>query len=306
MLVGFDKSTIHFCEPNRPNAWPAGYDQSLLYPIVALTLWQQSLIVLTQGFPSSGTGNSPAQYTFAQIQAAEPCISRGSVVTTLAGVYYASANGLVALNYFGAQNQTLTVVTRKSWLEEFKARSLIACRHRAQYLAVNGTGVGFIIDYAEQRLGVVSISTCVDVISVWNDVFTDATYMIASNKVYLWDSELTKSLVYSWKSREFWMAAPTTLGACQVTLDQSVTNPAPPGHVMPATDLVLPDGVNALCRVFAGDKLQLVLEQKLTKPTMIFRLPSGFKSFAYQFELVSRVPISSVELASTMKELKGV
>jgi hypothetical protein len=44
----------------------------------------------------------------------------------------------------------------------------------------------------------------------------------------------------------------------------------------------------------------------LDQDRMIFRLPGGLKAFCWQFEIVSRVPIFSVELASTMKELQGV
>src|SRR4029079_7516877 len=81
MMVVFSGNTVHFCEPDRPNAWPAGYDQSLLYQIVAMGVWQQQLMVLRSVFPSSGAGNRPDQFLFSQIQTAEPCISRGSMIT---------------------------------------------------------------------------------------------------------------------------------------------------------------------------------------------------------------------------------
>jgi hypothetical protein len=44
----------------------------------------------------------------------------------------------------------------------------------------------------------------------------------------------------------------------------------------------------------------------LDEPRTIFRLPSGLKAFNWQFEIVARVPVHSVELASTMRELKTV
>ena len=310
MLVGFSDETIHFCEPDRPHAWPAGYDQSLIYPIQALAVWQQSLVVLTTGYPSTGSGNSPSQFVFAQVQTPEPCIARASVVTDLAGVYYASPNGLVALNYFGAQNQTLSNLTREIWQKRFHAANIIACRHRAQYLAINGTGMGFLIDYTEQRMGICALSPFVDVISVWNDVYTGEAFMMANNTVYRWDSMNTPSLIYRWRSREFYMAAPVSLGACQISLDPAVEAPAPhdvippPGSGMSA--LQLPPGINALFRLFCGPSQQLVHEQWLQQTRCIFRVPSGRKAFNWQFEIVARVPIHSVELASTMRELKGV
>jgi hypothetical protein len=311
MLVGFTESTVHFCEPDRPHAWPAGYDQSLIYPIQALAVWQQSLIVLTSGYPSTGSGNSPAQFVFAQVQTPEPCIARGSVVTDLAGVYYASPNGLVALNYFGAQNQTLSNLTREIWQKRFQAAQIIACRHRAQYLAVNGTGMGFLIDYTEQRMGICALSPFVAVISVWNDVYNGDAYMMGGDStVYRWDSMNTPSLIYRWRSREFYMAAPVSLGACQISCDPAVEAPAPHDVVPPPASgmdsLVLPPGINALFRLFCGPSQQLVHEQWLQQTRSIFRFPSGRKAFNWQFEIIARVPIHSVELASTMRELKGV
>jgi hypothetical protein len=310
MLVGFTGNTIHFCEPDHPHAWPAGYDQSLLYPIVGFAVWQQNLVVLTQGYPSQGTGTSPGQFFFSQLQAPEPCIARGSIVTDLAGVYYASQNGLIMLNYFGMQNQTLSNMTRNLWLTLFQANQIVACRHRAQYLAINGTGSGFMIDYTEQRMGIVRLSPFKDVVSVWNDVYTGDAYMCADGIVYLWDATTSPSpLNYQWRSKKFYLPAPVSLGACQVSLSPyvgSYVNPPapPPEHIPPM--VALPAGINALFRLFVGPSADMVLEQHLTQPRMIFRLPSGLKAFLWQFEIVACVPVHSVELASTMRELKKV
>lgn len=188
MLIGFSGNTIHFCEQDRPHAWPAGYDQSLMYVIVGLAVWQQSLVVLTKGYPSMGAGSSPASMQFSTVQAPEPCIARGSIVTDLAGVYYSSQNGLIMLSYFGMTNQTLSNMTRNIWLTEFQAEKIVACRHRTQYLAINGTDKGFLIDYSEQRMGVVNLSTFLDAVCVWNDIYTGDAYICAGQKVYLWDA----------------------------------------------------------------------------------------------------------------------
>lgn len=312
MLVAFTGNTVHFCEPDRPHAWPAAYDQSLQYNIVGFGVWQQSLVVLTEGFPSSGQGNSPSNFVFSPVNVPEPCISRGSIITDLMGVYYASQNGLVMLNYFGMQNQTLTTVTKNIWLTAYQAASLIAARHRSQYLAINGTGTGFLIDYAEQRLGFMNLNTFQNVTCVWNDVYTGDTYVMAAEKVYRWDSQNTGPLTFRWRSKQFYAPAPASLGACQISLDPAVTNPAPANPTPPPMDngdtsLALPAGINAIFRLYAGpDGENLIMTQYLTEPRMVFRLPSGFKSFDWQFEIVSRVGIRSVELACTMRGLKGV
>jgi hypothetical protein len=226
------------------------------------------------------------------------------------GVYYASQNGLVMLNYYGMQNQTLSNMTKNIWLSEYKAASLIACRHRAQFLAINGTGVGFIIDYSEQRLGFMKLNTFNEATCVWNDEFSGDAYIMSGKKVYRWDSPNTDSLVYRWRSKKFYTPAPVSLGACQICAEPAIATPPTPGAAPPLdngdSSLVLPDDTNAVFRLYAGSDQTLILTRKLDKPTDIFRLPGGFKAFDWQFEIVSRVAIHSIELASTMRELKGV
>jgi hypothetical protein len=310
MLIGFTGNTVHFCEPNRPHAWPAAYDLSVQYQIVALAVWQQSLMILTQGYPSSGTGNTPANFVLSQIQVAEPCIARNSVVTDLLGVYYASQNGIQVLTYFGIQNQTLQLMSKNIWMNKFEANSISACRHRQQYLAVIDDGTGFIIDYAENRLGLVQLSTVDGVVSVWNDVYTGDAYMMQKEKVYLWDGPYEPPLAYRWKSKEFYLPAPVNFAVVQVSMSDYVYGlPAPPiinplASPINVGETELPDGALAIFRVYFH--YQLVYQTWLTSPRPIFKLPSGYKGFTWQFEIVARVPIYSIEIATTAQELKGV
>lgn len=319
MLVGFTGNTIHFCEPNRPHAWPAAYDQSLGYVIVGFGVWQQSLVVLTTGYPSTGAGNSPSNFIFTEVRVPEPCISRGSIITDLMGVYYASQNGLVMLNYFGMQNQTLSTVTKNIWLNTYRAASIIACRHRSQYLAVNGSGVGFLIDYSEQRLGFMNLSALNGATAIWNDEYTGDAYIMGSDKkVYRWDSQNTTQMNYRWRSKQFYGAAPVSIGACQISIDEDILTATPatiPGSLSNAdSTLVLPANVNAMVNIYAGlaaeddnpSSMSLILNRNLTQPREIFRVPGGFKAFVWAVEIVARVRVFSVELGSTMKELKNV
>lgn len=313
MLIGFTGNTVHFCEPDRPHAWPAQYDQSLQYEISGFGVWQGSLIVMTAGFVSSGSGNSPSNFLFTQLRVPEPCIARGSIITDLMGVYYASQNGLVMLNYFGMQNQTLSMVTKNIWLTTFDASKIIACRHRSQYLAIlnDGSGTGFLIDYSEGRLGMTQLNPFLGATCVWNDEYTGNAYICAGGVVYLWDSPTAGPLNFRWRSKLFYTPAPVSLGAVQISLDPSITTAPPSPNPIPLnngdTSLVLPDGINAVFNCYAGtDGLDMVYSRNLTRVREIFRLPGGFKAFDWQFEVVSRVGVRSIEVASTMEELKGV
>ena len=310
MLAGFTDSTVHFCEPNRPHAWPAAYDQSMQYPIKGFGVWQQSLVVLTEGFPSTGSGPNPSNFIFTQVRVPEPCIARGSIVTDLLGVYYASQNGVVMLNYFGMQNQTMSMMSKNIWLTQYHAANIIACRHRSQYLAINGTGTGFLIDYSEQRMGIMPIDPMKDAVCVWNDEYTGDAYIISNGIVYRWDSPNTPRMSYRWRSKQFYTPAPISLAALQISLDPEVATVIPPESPPMCNDdpgMALPSGVNAICNVFAGpDGQYLIATRNLMTSRELFRVPSGFKAFGWQVEVISRVGIRSIELATSMKELRGV
>lgn len=310
MLVGFTNNTVHFCEPNRPHAWPAGYDQSVAHDIVALAVWQQSLIVLTQGPPSTGSGTSPASFTLQQVQVMEPCIARGSVVVDMAGVYYASQNGLIELNFYGMTNQSLKTLTKNTWLNDFSAASIVAARHRASYLAINGTGTGFIIEFTEDRLGIVNINTFSNAVCVWNDPYTGVTYICADKIVYEWDAAGAGTLNYRWRSKKFAFPAPENFGAMRVSLGIEVLDPPPVGVTIPLDNgdsrLVIPNDCNAVMHWYRGDDSTLMMTKKLTQQNTYVRLPAGYKDHTHQFEIVSRARIFSVEVATTNQELKNV
>lgn len=307
-MVGFTDNTLHFSEPNRPHAWPASYDLSVGFPIIGLAVWQQSLMVLTSGFPSQGSGTSPLGFSLSTIQVSEPCVSRGSIVVDLLGVYYASQNGLVQLNYYGINNQTQPIISRKQWLSDFEARNLIACRHRtSQFLAVNGTGEGFLVDTTEGRQGVMRLNTFYTADCVWNDNYTGDSYIMAEKIVYRWDSPDAEVMNFRWRSKVFNLPAPKNLGAAQINAAPGIGTV--PGTVtLPPLDntdplLVLPDGENCVFKVWADGAL--VFTRNIREPIDIFTMKAGFLAFEWQFEILSRVEIYSVELAANMRALKN-
>lgn len=307
-LAGFTGRDIHFSEPNRPFTWPDVYDQTASYDIVSLAVWQQYLFVLTKGFPSAGSGNAPSNIVFTQSQIPEPCISRGSVMVDFSGCFYVSHNGLIHYTGYAIENMTANMVEKNEWFMKYRASHIIAARHRTQFMAVNGSDTGFLIDYAEARLAFQDLSYLGGVDCIWNDEKTGDTLLCSGQKIYEWDCPYTPPQTYRWKSKQFFTPAPMSLGAAQVELDEAVLTP-PPTTQYPLDNgdpaMNLPAGVNAQFRYYAGPKLQLVMVRNLTRQMEIFRLPNGFKAYDHQIEILSRVPVSSIKLATTLRELNG-
>jgi hypothetical protein len=116
-------------------------------------------------------------------------------------------------------------------------------------------------------------------------------------------------LIFRWRSKRFFTPLPISLGAIQITIDPEILEtysmpPAPLDNGDPT--LVLPSGINAVFNYYAGPNFQLIMSRNLTRPQEIFRLPAGFKAFDHQCEIVSCIKIYSIQLATTLEELKGV
>ena len=147
-------------------------------------------------------------------------------------------------------------------------------------------------------------------VCIWNDEYNGDTLMCANGIIYEWDCPGEPPQIYRWKSKQFFTPMPISLGAVQVELDRQVTllrlYPVQPGRSADNGDssLDLPDGINAVFNYYAGPQLTLIMSCNLTKQMEIFRLPNGFKCFDHQVEVISRVPISSIQVATTLAELK--
>lgn len=118
MIVAWSlNDELWFCEPYRPHAWPTAYTISVDQPIVGIGNTGQSFAVLTEGTPYVGTGVHPSTIALIASAIKEPCISRGSIVSTEQGVFYASRNGLILMQFGSgvAQNATEQIFSRQDW-----------------------------------------------------------------------------------------------------------------------------------------------------------------------------------------------
>jgi len=115
IIAGWRENELWMCEPYRPHAWPASYVLTMEYPIVGLGVAGQTLVVCTGGNPVTVNGSLPEHMTTAKVAAFEPCTSRGSILSSDAGVLFVSPNGLILCNQTGAANITKDLLTRDKW-----------------------------------------------------------------------------------------------------------------------------------------------------------------------------------------------
>jgi hypothetical protein len=311
MLCGWLDNEIWFSEPYLPHAWPAKYQISTEYPIVAMVAAGQTLIIATQGFPYYATGVNPGAVSLQRIPDAEPCLSRGSMVGTQFGAYYASPNGLMFVSAVGTiQNLTRDTISKQEWetllnLKELRAALLngayfVYCGVQEaafestafdnasfQMLDDNGTRAGALIELTEQRVGFCRLLADTTVYNVLTDVWTGEVLLVRESTVDLQDLTNPVMQDYTWTSKIFSIPYPDNLAAVKITYDPPVQG-SPTG-----TFTTFADGVQRQQRAIpASDE--------------IFRLPSGYKANSYQFVFSGNVVIKSIQIATSIKEMQQV
>lgn len=308
MFVGFRENEIWFSEPYRPHAWPSLYTLSVDYKIVGLGVIGQTAIVCTQAGLYAATGLNPISVTLATIDHSEPCLSRGSIVSTQSGVVFASPNGLILVSPAGAANTTAKLFTKDKWLKLLKLDVLRGAALGNAYYCFGSVALGVfqenafqstafeltdftgsreggLIDLTDQRMAFVRLSSDEPHYSIFNDPWTDEVLSLREGTVH-WiniDSSRPRG-EYTWTSKRFQTPNRRNLEAMKIYFDN-------PENV---TDL-------GTIKVYADDRL--VMTRPISGSGVQMRMPSGFRADFWQVKITSKVVVSSLQMATSAKEL---
>jgi hypothetical protein len=312
IVAAWRDNEVWFCEPYRPHAWPAQYAINVEYPIVGLGVVGQTLVICTQSAPFTASGVNPAFITTSRFATIEPCVSRGSIMSTPEGVYYASLNGLVLVNPGRVENVTKNLASKERWQQLTRGSALRAARLGTAYFAFgsirpgvfdedafdedafaqeDGSGArsGILIDPSDQRVALTVLSSEDLTSSVFNDAWSGEVFILRENNVYWVDLADPQGVreAFQWKSKIFQTAVKGNMGVMCAYFD--------PGNL--TSDL-------GEVRVYADGRH--VVTRQLEQSGKIMKLPAGFKAEFWQFDIRARVQLFSLHVASTAKELRRI
>ena len=311
MVIGFRDNEIWYCEPYRPHAWPALYTLSVDFEIVGIGIIGQTAIICTQAATYAATGITPANVTLSKISTRDACLSRGSIVSTPDGVFYATSRGIALAAAGQVANVTEKLFSKDNWLDYFNVPQLRAARlgssyytfgsvstgvfqedafQRTAFELTNYTGAytGGTIDPTDGRVAFMPLSSTEATMNLYNDPWTNEVLVLREGKVYWVDvAGDAPRQEYTWRSKQFQPPNRKNLEAMKVYFDN-------------------PEGLTDLgtIKIYADDRLAAT--KTLLKSGQHIRLPSGFKADFWQIEITTRVSISSVQMATSMKELASV
>lgn len=330
MIAGFRAGELWFCEPYRPHAWPAAYTLAVEYPIVGLGVQNQTLVVLTAGYPMIATGINPSSITLSKLAAFEPCASRGSILSAPEGVYYSSPNGLILIANGRATNVSEKLIQKDRWNTLVGVSTLRAANLGSAYFAYGSQRLGFFqeemiqedmaqaADFADAYSGAMvdvgNTRVAFNVLSsgdspttnVFNDPWSGAVLIIRDAKLYELNisDEVAERQPFLWRSKIFQAAVPQNFKALKVFFQVPpwVTEQAAVRNT--ASVQTLADDQYGLVRVYADDRLVMTRELRTSGELMM--IPSGFTADFWQIEFEGRVRVKSVQMATSVKELKKI
>jgi hypothetical protein len=284
MLAGFVGNLLYLTIPGEPHAWPEEYAITLEAPIVGLAAVLGNIVVLTESYPYLVSGSTPEVMSVSRLDTLYPCLSRRSIVNMNYGVVYATHEGLAVFSgSSGTQLITRTMFNSDTWNTEIDPSTIVATFYRDQYFASHSGGA-FTFEFDSQTGG--SFVDCDQIFTApFFDTLTNSLYYVTGTDgvVYRWDDLTQDPQTLRWKSKVMISQDYINLGAARVVADYN--------------------SGSVVFRMYVNKVLFFTKTLTDDKP---FRLPTGYRTDTYEFEVETDRRVRSIHVAETMIGLKQI
>lgn len=290
--AGFVDQTLCISEAFLPHAWPEAYQLTTKSKIVGLAPLDTGLLVLTEGKPVVVQGADPSALVMTELDIAQSCISKRSIVDMGGSVIYASPDGLVRVSSSGSAVLTEAIVSRADWQSGYNPSTIRAYRWEDRYVGfhdASGSYNGFVLDPRGKENAFTRITETG--IAGFNDLEDDLLYFVQSSGAFRHFGDSTSSYrTVDWRSKHFFSAKPINLGVCQVSFGDDLSQG------------------NVVIKIYGGTNTpdSLIRSETIAQSNDIytFRLPSGTKYNVFEVRISGRREVSQLIIAESPQELR--
>lgn len=276
ILAGFVGNKLYLSEPWVGYAWPDGYSMLFDYDIVALAVFNESLLVLTEAFPYVVTGTDPESMSQTILPYEQACVSRDGVCVSNVGVFYPTPDGLFLLTASGGDLITKKVYTKSQWAALGPSNLISFFYDDCYYGFFRGTGTGFYFNFKEDPYIVdISISGA-SITGGFLDPEDDTLYLVNGSSLSAWGASSSK-LSYTWKSGVYRSGELANYACAAVVADGSITF------------TLFADGATKLTKTVSSGEM--------------FRLPAGYRAREFEFSLAGSYTAHSAAIGQHSAEL---
>lgn len=232
IFAGFTGKRLCLSEPYLPHAWPISYRITLEENIVAIGTTSNGVVALTNGKPYFVTGVDPSAMTALQVDLAQACINRSSVVDMGDYILYAGPDGLCAVSGTEGRVVTKGLISPVQWNEDFAPTTIKAFKHEGTYVAFYDDGSnhkGWVYDPRADEAAISTITSENTVYGGWTNPRDGELYILealtanGNRRIKKWRGDTGnsegdhKQLI--WKSKEIVLPQPTSMGWVYVLAD---------------------------------------------------------------------------------------
>ncbi len=295
-LCAISGKQVCFSVIGAPYAWPQKWRLTCDYEPVAVAAVGQGIFVLTTGTPYFINSGDPETAQMIRIDEEQPCIAARSVVAFQGSVIYAAPDGLVSLSQSGSKVITEKIFDRDAW-QAMSPTAMFAAKHDNRYYGFWATGGGFTMDLDGNF-----VPHDIQATAAYTDPVQDMLYIAVGTTIQRWNAGTVKTA--SWKSKRFNLPRPTVFSCYQVKAN-SYAN-----LTLKITATLESEGAAMNVASKSGGRwvangATVTHTSAVTSPNMI-RLPSGFMSYLWEFEVTGTDHWTVAAIAENVGELKGV
>ena len=303
-MAGFVRNQLCFSEIGYPYAWPIKYRLPTDTKIVAIRNIDNTIIIGTEAFVYTASGNDPATYSMSQPGEAQACVSkRGMTYVDGYGVVFPSPDGfqVCAGSAGNVRNATELIFTKQQW-EALNPSSIIATVYDGVlFFWFDGStpDSGYALDTKQSGFGLIRLSH--HVTAAYVDPLTDSLYevmdvnsepveallpvastapTITALTIFKFDAHATNRIRYQWRGKLHLLPFPGTMHFARVDAE---------------------DFTNLVLRIYGDGTL---IDARRVTSNRAFRIHTEGAAYdSYEAELVGTSRARTLQVSQTVAEM---
>ncbi len=320
VFAGFTGKRLCLSEPYLPHAWPISYRITLEEDIVAIGTTANGVVCLSNGKPYFVTGVDPSAMSALQIDLAQACVNRSSVVDMGEYILYAGPDGLCAVSGTEGRVVTKGLISPEQWNADFSPSTIKAFLYEGTYVAFYEDGSehkGWVYDPRADEAAISTLTTEYRVYAGWPDsqsgklYILDAASSVANKRVREYRGSTSDVNKSQWKSKKYVVPRPVSMAWVGVYAD---LYPLPTNNDFSDVLQVKVWADNTLIADYnlSYSSNLSVYQQYVNTPSgslaqlrePIMRLPAVVAR-QWEVEVQSTQPVREIFLSQTMDEIKS-
>jgi hypothetical protein len=215
-MCGFSGNQLCFSEPYQAHAWPVANQYGTDFEIVGIAAYDSTVVAATAGSPAAFTGIDPASMSPEKINNVWPCLSKRGVIAVEDGVVYPTAYGLAYIGSSGPAIMTQPMFSKVEWAPLNPASMVGAVSEGRIFMRWTGTDgtAGVMVFSGADQVGLTLLSATPD--ELYADPRNGKLYFVDSTGISQYDADTGDRLIYSWRSKEYYLPTPGNFGAARV------------------------------------------------------------------------------------------